>query len=100
MSKIKAIAYCNKGHKLAELIGPEVVRMAFLVGDVTERKDRPYGMTTRWLDVGKGDTEWNAGTQLRCSSCGSEFEVTPADLAAKLQTRGKFALAPLSRKML
>ncbi|MGO4384610.1 hypothetical protein [Specibacter sp. RAF43] len=99
MSNMNPMAFCKKGHKLAELIGPEVVRMAFLVGDVTEREDRPYGMATRWLTVGKGDAEWTAGTELRCSSCGSEYDVTPADLAAELRTRRKFALTPIRRSM-
>jgi hypothetical protein len=99
MSNINPIAFCKKGHKLAELIGPDVVRMAFLVGDVTEREDRPYGMTTRWINVGKNDVEWNAAVELRCSACGSEYDITPADLAAELRTRRKFALTPIKRSM-
>lgn len=106
MSDIKPIAFCKKGHKLAELSvvdGVTVVSIAGAVAGLSARNGKPRGqfnIARGWWTVALKAEEAEAMHSLYCESCGAEYYATPAQLAADfLKTRRPAVLAPLNSKM-
>lgn len=104
MSGKNVIAYCKKGHKLAELAAVEGVAVVHVAGAVPGRSMKPRGqfnIAREWLTVALKSDGAHALHSLYCESCSAEYFGTPAQLVAEFQkTRRAVTLAPLNKNML